>query len=128
MSAEQPPSWLAEPSITRALFRGATRRCPRCGKGKLFKRWFRMTDPCPRCNLAFERENAAFLGSMTLNYAVTAIAFVIVLIVGMVITVPDIAVWPILAASFVVIMIVPFLFYPFSKTLWSALDYLAHRA
>ena len=37
----------------RAVGRGARRRCPRCGQGKLFYRWNRVHDHCARCGLTF---------------------------------------------------------------------------
>ena len=38
----------------RAMVRGARRRCPRCGEGALFERWFSMHERCPSCDLTFE--------------------------------------------------------------------------
>lgn len=86
-----------------------------------------MTDPCPRCRMRFEPEEGAFLGSMTINYAMTAGVFVLVLTIGVVATAPDIPVAPLLAASIGAIVIAPMLFYPFTKTLWAAIHELAHR-
>src|SRR5262245_45684795 len=60
------------PGGAAVFFRGATRRCPRCGSGNLFKSWFRIRDRCPRCGLRLEREEGGFLGAMTINYVVTA--------------------------------------------------------
>ena len=40
----------------RMFWWGTTRRCPRCGSGHLFRRYFTMVDDCPRCGLHFERE------------------------------------------------------------------------
>jgi hypothetical protein len=86
-----------------------------------------MIDPCPGCNLAFEPEEGAFLGSMTLNYAMTSGVFVLVLIVGVAMTAPDIPVAQLTAVSVVAIVVAPVLFYPFTKTAWAAIHYLTHR-
>lgn len=86
-----------------------------------------MTDPCPRCRLAFEAEEGAFLGSMTLNYAMTCGVFVLVLVVGVAMTAPDIPVAQLTAASVLAIAVAPVVFYPFTKTAWAAIHYLAHR-
>jgi uncharacterized protein (DUF983 family) len=41
-------------SPLQALLRGARRRCPRCGEGALFERWFTMRERCASCDLVFE--------------------------------------------------------------------------
>ena len=110
------------------LVRGLLRRCPRCGQGRLFRRWLRLPKACPRCGLVFEREEGAFLGSLTLNYAVTGVAFFVLLIGWMVVAGPDRIAWgPLVLASAAVLVIVPFLFYPFAKTIWASIDYLIYR-
>jgi len=37
----------------RALRFGATRRCPRCGRGELFERWNRVRPTCSECGLRY---------------------------------------------------------------------------
>jgi len=87
-----------------------------------------MTDPCPRCGLPFEREEASFLGSLALNYGMTGVVFVLVLIAGVALTLPDIPLVPLMAVSIGVVMVCPLIFWPFAKTLWAAFDYLLMRA
>jgi uncharacterized protein (DUF983 family) len=43
-------------------------RCPRCHKGRLFRGWFAMNDPCPVCGLIIQREEGYFLGAMYVSY------------------------------------------------------------
>jgi uncharacterized protein (DUF983 family) len=117
-----------EPTIMIAFLRGLTRRCPRCGRGKLFRRWFDFAKVCPRCGLRFEREEGAFLGSLTINYAVTGLAFFALLIGWMVVTGGRVRWVPLVLASIAVVIVVPLLFYPFAKTLWAALDFLIYRS
>jgi len=38
-----------------ALRRGLTKRCPHCGKGRLFSGWSRHLDRCAVCGLVYER-------------------------------------------------------------------------
>ena len=116
-----------EPGATRAFLRGATKRCPRCGGGRLFSNWFRIRDRCPRCGLRLEREEGGFLGAMTLNYVVTALAWVTLLVVWLVVDLPDLHVAALTIASLAVAVFVPLLFWPFSKTIWAAVDYLIYR-
>lgn len=43
------------PWILRALARGARRRCPHCGRGRIFGRWFTVNERCSVCGLRFEQ-------------------------------------------------------------------------
>ena len=79
-----------EPSRLRMLGRGATRRCPRCGAGKLFHHWFTMVPTCPRCGMKFEREPGYWTGAIAINTIIIGGLFTIVLVVTMILTVPDI--------------------------------------
>jgi len=42
------------PPLPPILWRGLCRKCPRCGRGNQFKRWFSLYDRCPCCALPFE--------------------------------------------------------------------------
>jgi uncharacterized protein (DUF983 family) len=117
-----------EPTILIALMRGLLRRCPRCGQGRLFRRWFNFPKTCPRCGLRFEREEGAFLGSLTINYAVTGLAFFALLVGWMIVTGGRVRWVPLILASVAVVVLVPLVFYPFAKTLWAALDFLIYRS
>ncbi len=119
------PSAPARPSGMRALARGCAKRCPRCGGGGLFRRWIKIAERCPTCGLPLEREEGGFLGAMSINYTVTAGVWLVVLVVWLVLDLPDVRVAPLLLTSLVVAGLVPLLFYPFSKTIWAAIDYLA---
>jgi uncharacterized protein (DUF983 family) len=117
-----------EPDALLALARGVMRQCPRCGRGKLFRRWFNYPKTCPRCGLRFEREEGAFLGSLTINYGVTGIVFFALLIGWMVATGGQVRLVPLVLASIAVVIVVPLLFYPFAKTIWAAIDFLIYRS
>lgn len=108
------------PGLARALGRGLTRRCGRCGSGKLFRRWFIMAKRCPRCGLKFERLEGYWLGSMALNLVVTEGMFVIGLVTLLTATWPDVP-WTSVLISLVALNIaVPLLAHPFSRTVWIA--------
>jgi uncharacterized protein (DUF983 family) len=115
------------PGTVRLLARALLRRCPWCGQGGLFRRWFRIVERCPRCGLRFEREEGAFLGAMALNYGVAGVVFMAVLIGWMVLDRPDVRVGPLVITCMAVTAAVVLLFYPFSKTLWAAVDVLLNR-
>ncbi len=69
--------------VTRGqiLARGLTNRCPNCGARTLFKAGtlFQVNQACPDCGFRFERDNdeGFFLGSMSLNYGVTLVGFLL---------------------------------------------------
>ena len=41
--------------IVTALRRGLSKRCPHCGKGRLFRGWSHHVERCPVCGLVYER-------------------------------------------------------------------------
>ena len=122
-----PEALFPEVSATGALVRGFRKRCPRCGERDTFVGWFQTRAACPRCDLRFAKEEGGFLGAMTLNYLVAIGIWLIVLVVGIVLTVPDVAVIPLLVASAVVLIGVPLWFYPRSKMIWAAVEFLVLR-
>lgn len=83
---------------------------------------------CPRCDLRFEREQGGFLGAMTINFMVAVTVWVAVLVVVLVFTVPDVPVTPLLISSVAVLVLVPLWFYPRSKSLWAAIEFLVARS
>ena len=56
----------------RTVGRSLRLRCPSCGEGRLFIRFFSMAPSCPGCGLDFRREQGYYVGAMYLNYGVTA--------------------------------------------------------
>jgi uncharacterized protein (DUF983 family) len=117
-----------DPSASRAFARGLVRRCPRCGSGHLFTTWFHVRERCPRCGLRLEREEGGFLGAMTINYTVTTLVWVAMLVVWLVVDLPGIHLAALTIASIAVVGLFPLAFYPFSKTIWAAVDYLVYRS
>lgn len=110
------------PGKGRMLARGVVKHCPNCGSGRLFSRWFRMGERCPRCGYKFEREEGFFLGAFVINFALTETVLGIFIAVSIILTLPDPPI-PLLAVIGVAVMcVVPIVFYPFSKTIWAAVD------
>jgi uncharacterized protein (DUF983 family) len=126
----QPParSPRPEPSAARVFARALTRRCPRCGSGRLFRRWLAIRERCPRCGLRLEREEGGFLGAMTMNYVATTLAWLVLLVVWLAVDLPGVRVVPLAVASIALVAVFPLLFFPFSKTIWAAVDYLVYRS
>ena len=95
-------------------------RCPRCGQGILFRGWFRMRSQCDWCGLVYEREPGFFLGSVYVNYGLTAVlttAMYISLLVAEVAS-PETLLW--CMAGFCVLF--PILFFRWARSLWLGFD------
>lgn len=81
-----------------------------------------MVPTCPGCGLRFEREEGAFLGSLTVNYAMSGVLGVAVMVVWFAMTLPDTDVVPMMITVVAVVLASVPLFYPIAKTTWTALD------
>jgi uncharacterized protein (DUF983 family) len=104
------------------LTRGFTRRCARCGAGHLFHAYLRMVPDCPKCGLHFEREQGYWAGALAINIIATAGLFTIVFVALIIATAPDIPVAPVLIVLIPIAILGPIVYYPFSKTVWVAVD------
>ena len=107
---------------SRVLWWGLTRRCPRCGAGCLFHSYFTLIPDCPLCELHFEREPGYFTGALAINIMVTGGIFAVVFVALLAATIPEVPVVPLLAVLVPIVVVLPILYYPFSKTVWMALD------
>lgn len=103
-------------------------RCPNCGQDGIFSRWFRMLEDCPRCRHHFERQEGYWLGAIAINTVVTLGAIIAGLVVPAVLSWPD-PPWGAISALVVTLaVVVPLAAYPFSKTLWVAIELGMHPA
>lgn len=119
------------PPPSRMLVRGLVRHCPRCGSGRLFRGYFHMVDRCPKCGYLFDREEGFWLGAFVVNFAV-AEGVLALLIGGFILReaatqdTGGTSVVPWIAVGLVLAVLNPILFYPFSKTIWTAIDLIMH--
>lgn len=109
-------------TLSLLLFRGFTKRCPLCGGRNLFAGWFHMKDRCPRCAFPLERIEGHWMGALGMNTIVTFFALFTTIVVGVAVTYPDMPTVLLMAIAVTVAIVVPLLFFPFSRTLWSAVD------
>ena len=86
----------------------------------MFAGWFRMHERCSNCNFRFEREPGFFLGSIYINYGLTALITTVayVLLRFVYDYQDDNLIW--WFAAFCVIF--PAAFFPFARALWLAMD------
>ena len=110
----------------RLVARALRRRCPNCGGRGIFKGWWALRDRCPTCNHLYAREDGYWVMAIIINTAVTEAIFGILFVGGLILTAPDFPWVPLLAIGVGANLIVPVLFYPFSKTLWVAADLYMH--
>jgi uncharacterized protein (DUF983 family) len=119
-----PAPSIPAPTALRRFARALRRRCPECGRGRMFLGWFTLASRCPACGLSFERDEREdyWLGAYLLNFMATEVLFAVLVLVVLVATWPEPA-WSLLTWLGAAQMIVtPIVFYPFSKALWLAGD------
>lgn len=114
-------------SIPLVIWRGLTKRCPSCGAGRLFGSWFKLNPACHRCGMDFDREPGWWIGAIIMNTAGAELLFGVYFVGGLVLTWPDVPWTPMMVGGLVLMATFPVFFYPFSKTLWLAVDMLLHR-
>ncbi|HEY3756353.1 MAG TPA: DUF983 domain-containing protein [Opitutaceae bacterium] len=104
--------------------RGLTNRCPNCGQKSLFKAGtlFELNRACPHCGLKLERDEGFFLGSMSLNYGVTCVGYL--LPVGLLAYNQAISSTVAIVLAGVGALAVPALFYRSSRSWWLMNYYL----
>lgn len=109
----------------RTLLRGVTRRCGRCGGGRIFDGYFRLRQQCPRCGVRFVREEGFFTGVYLVNFSATlGLMFVALMafLLQRALTGSTGPLWPILTACVAFAVAGPVVFYPIAASTWAALD------
>ena len=111
----------------RLLLSGLFLRCPYCGKGKLFRRFYSMYDRCPVCGWRYEREEGYWTGAMALNLVVTELLIAIVTVPVVIwLAVSGLSVWPLVIIGVPMCVILPLLFFRHAKSFWMSLDFMVH--
>lgn len=102
-------------------------RCPRCASRRTFLRgWFGRHDRCRTCGIRWRREEGTELGALALNTVLTFGALAVAMAVGFIATSPDIAVVPMVVGLGAVAIVMPIAIYPFTYTIWLAVDLRVH--
>ncbi|HEU4558909.1 MAG TPA: DUF983 domain-containing protein [Longimicrobium sp.] len=124
---EARPKLAVVPPLGTRVWRAARLRCPVCGSRGLLQSWMKLRPRCPTCGLRVNRgEHDFFLGAMMFNIALAEGTLAIIL-VGLLIALWPNVPWTALEIGAPVLMIIaPFIFYPFSQTIWLAFDLLLH--
>jgi uncharacterized protein (DUF983 family) len=108
-------------SYPTMLARAWRLRCPRCGKGRLFRGPFSMYARCQWCELKYEREPGYFLGSIYINYGLTALlvtlSYFALFFSGLV--TPQQALWIVAGVA----LVFPLWFFRYARSLWLGFDH-----
>jgi uncharacterized protein (DUF983 family) len=109
--------------VTQLFSRAMRLRCPHCGGGPIFVTWSRLVPNCPVCGIGLERgEEGYWLGAYFFNLMAMETVFSI-WVVGFLLwtwPAPD---WGLFQATTLALMlVVPYAFFPYSKTLFLAFD------
>lgn len=121
--ADRDPSEMGRlPSTGRLLRRGLVAACPACGARRQFRYFVKMNERCHRCGLLFERIEGHWIGAIGLNTIVSFGVLVLSMSISFVVTFPDFPVVPLMIGHAALAVVVPVLFFPVSRTLWTAID------
>jgi uncharacterized protein (DUF983 family) len=118
----------AEPDTTQKsapllLWRAVRRRCPNCGQAGVFNGYFALKPRCPRCGMMLERgEGDYFLGAYALNLVGVEVILAIAFVIVMTVTWPNPPWTALQYGGAALAVVVPIVRYPFTKTIWLALD------
>ncbi len=81
-----------------------------------------MVPDCPRCGLHFERESGYWAGALAINFVSTGGLLLFAFAILLALTLPDVNVVLMLGILVPIAILGPVVWYPFSKTLWVAID------
>lgn len=103
------------------LRRSLKLRCPACGQGRLFRTRFSMFDSCTACGYSFQREPGFYLGSIYVNYGLTA-----VMVTGSYIYMLANSIgedWQRMVVLVPFSLVFPIWFFPYARAVWLGFDY-----
>jgi len=105
------------------LGRALLLRCPACGGGSLFKRFFETKERCPTCGMLLERgESDYFIGAYMLNLIAVEILLAVGFVIVVLITRPNPPWMAVQYGGVVLAILGAVLCYPFARTTWLAVD------
>jgi uncharacterized protein (DUF983 family) len=118
--ANQPP----RSSVATKFGRALRLHCPRCGSGGILSTWFRLAEHCPRCGLALERGETSdfWIGAYVFNLAIGELLAIGIPIIWVIASWPNPPWGRVEVAAAVLCILLPIVFFPFSRTLWLAWD------
>lgn len=112
------------PTLAQLTGRALLLRCPRCGGGGIRESWFRMKHACPACGQVLERGESRdfWIGAYLINLVVAELMAVFLAGALWIVAWPKVTFNVLWGASMALAVVMPVLFYPFSRDLWLAWD------
>ncbi len=107
--------------LGKVILRGLRQRCPRCGRGKLFRRGFTMFERCPSCGWVYEREEGYWTGAMAVNLVLTEIIAAAIVIPLAVMQFNPLILY---GVGIPLIAMIPLIFYRETKAIWMSIDFI----
>lgn len=104
----------------QAGVRAVRLRCPACGMGPLFRGLLSMAPECDRCGYSYRREPGFYLGSIYINYGITAICTI--LLYALMVMGFGTSHERALAVSLMVAVVLPVVLFRWARALLLALD------
>jgi|SRR5581483_6361753 len=116
----QPPRSTVAAKFKRALLL----ECPRCGSRGILQGWLGMQERCPACGLMLERGESSdfWIGAYVFNLAAGELIAIGIPLIWAVITWPNSPWTKVEVLAAILAIALPFVFFPFSRTLWLAWD------
>lgn len=111
------------------LGRAFARHCPYCGGDDIFSSWLTLKPRCRTCGALFAREDGYFLGAYALNLLFAefvGLGGAIYLLFWTSLRSLPLG-WQMVVAGGLA-LVLPILFFPFSRTIWIAIDLLFDRS
>lgn len=102
------------------LSRALRLRCPICGETKLFRGMFTMHKQCDKCGTTFEREPGFFLGSIYINYGLTAL--LVAIFYPILLFSNTVKEMPLLLGCFLFTILFPLVLFRHSRSIWLGFD------
>lgn len=106
----------------QAIWDGFWLRCPRCRRGRMFERGFRMHAVCPVCGLRFERSSGEVTGGMGISIVLTLIVVIVGALWGGLN--PAVPLLPLLLGLGLFALLFPIAFYRSSRGMWAGVLYI----
>lgn len=120
IESSDPKDGVPRPCARTILGRGVRLLCPACGRSPIFRGWFAMHDRCPACGRRFNRAPGYLLGSIYINYGVTA-ALVVAVYFTLYFT-ETMTGKQLLVALTAFSIVFPLWFFRYARSLWIAFD------
>ena len=114
------------PAMAKMLTRAFGLRCPWCGGRKVLRSWFALRKQCPACGVEYDRGDGFWLGGYVINFGVTQFFLIAFITVGIALTTPHSPALKLVLGGVAESIVVPILFFPFSRTIWAAFDIAMH--